>query len=79
MVEVDVKNLETIAETINSLSHISKETEEQCGEGLRTAQQILFDAENELNTSNNILNVCKTVEAVKLAKKLEVSKSSLCS
>ena len=72
MLEVDVKNLETIAETINSLSHIGKETEEQCAEGLRTAQQILSDAENELNTSNNILNVCKTVELAKLAKKLEV-------
>lgn len=72
MVEVDVKNLETIAETINSLSHISKETEEQCREGLCTAQQCLSDAENELNTSNNLLNVCKTVEVAKLAKKLEV-------
>lgn len=72
MFEVDVKNLDTIAETINNLSHISKETNDQCGKGIHIAQQILSDTESELNTSNNILNVCKTIEAAKLAKKVEV-------
>lgn len=68
---VDVKNLDMIAETIRSLAQIKADTEDQCVEGLRIVQQVLLEAENELNTSNNILNVRKAVEAAKLAKKLE--------
>lgn len=72
MLEVEVKNLATIAEIIKNLAQIRNETEKQCAEGLHAANQVLSDAENELNISNNILNVCKTVEAAMLAKKLEV-------
>lgn len=72
MNSVDVKNLTTIVETIKSLAQINKETEEQCAKGLNTAERVLSEAEDELNVSNNILNVCKGIEAVKLAQKLEV-------
>lgn len=68
---VNVKNLDTIAETIRSLTQIKRDTENQCAEGLRIVKQVLSEAEDELNTSNNILNVCKAVEAAKLAKKFE--------
>ena len=68
---VKVKNLDAIVETIRSLAQIKKDTEDQCAEGLRIVQQVLSEAEDELNTSNNILNVCKAVETAKLAKKLE--------
>lgn len=70
--QADVKNLNTIAETIKNLVQIKSETFAQCDEGQHTASQVLNDAQNELSMSNNILNVCKTVEAAKLAKKLEV-------
>lgn len=72
MHEVEVKNLETLADTVRSLHQIRSETQEQCADGLRNAEQVLSDAENELRVSSQILNVCRTVEAVKLAKKLEV-------
>ena len=68
---VNVKNLGVIAETIRSLAQIKRDTEDQCAEGLRIVQQVLSESEDELNTSNNILNVCKAVETAKLAKKLE--------
>lgn len=70
--QVDVKNLNTITETIKNLEEIKSETFAQCDEGQRTASRKLNDAQNELDVSNNILNVCKTIEAAKLAKKLEV-------
>lgn len=70
--QADVKNLNTIAETIKNLAQIKSETFDLCDEGLHTADQVLNDAQSELSVSNNILNVCKTIETAKLAKKLEV-------
>lgn len=72
MSEADVKNLAAIAETIRSLAQIREETKEQCAAGMYAANQALSDAGNELSTSNRLLDVCKIVEAAKLARKLEV-------
>lgn len=70
--QVDVKNLNTIADSIKNISRIKNDTFEQCEEGIRNANQVLNETQNELNTSKKILDVCKTVEAAMLAKKLEV-------
>lgn len=72
MHEVEVRSLETIADTIRSLHQIRSETQEQCADGLRIAEQVLSEAENEFHVSSQMLNACRAVEALKLAKKLEV-------
>jgi len=64
---VSVFELETIQKTIQNLNTINREMDEHCDEGIRNAENVYQQAEEELHTSELLLNAAKAQEAIKLA------------
>lgn len=65
--QVDVKNIEHIVESINILSKFSETIEQIANEKINKIIRFLEEIIQELNLSNNFLSVAKVQEAQKLA------------
>lgn len=66
-----VFELGALLNTIRSLSSINTETEKHCKDGIREADTVLQQTQEELHISEGLLNAARADEEIKLAKQLE--------
>ena len=66
----NVFNLETLLYTIKNLNTVNRETGEHCDEGMRNAESVFQQTQEEQNISETMLNVARAEEAVKLAQQV---------
>lgn len=71
MGNVDVFSLDTLLSSIRNLHTVRRETGECCDEGIRHAEQLLQNTQNELRISETLLAVAQAEEAAKLALQLK--------
>ena len=66
-----VFELGILLNTIKSLNSINTETYNHCKDGIREADVVLQQTQEELQISETLLNAARADEAVKLARQLE--------
>ena len=66
-----VFELGTLLNTIKSLSSINTETVNHCKDGIKEADIVLQQTQEELRISESLLNVARADEAIKFARQLE--------
>ena len=66
-----VFELGALLNTIRSLNSINTETEKHCKDGIREADTVLQQTQEELHISEGLLNAARADEEIKLAKQLE--------
>lgn len=71
MDNVKVFELEVLLNTIKSLDFINTETDNHCKDGIREADIVLQETQEELYISEGLLNAARADEAIKLARQLE--------
>lgn len=71
MSHVDVFNLDALLSSIRNLHTAQRETAECCDEGIRNAEQMLQDTQDELGISEMLLAAAQAEEAAKLALQLK--------
>ena len=71
MSDVRVFELNILVDTMKSMNSIHRNIDELCNDGVRKAEDILHQTQEEQNISEMMLNAARAEEAIKLAKQLE--------